>query len=819
MGGDRRESRDLSIVSNLSYTPPASIAGYLMSDAFISLAVGPIGSAKTTASVMKIPYHASQMAPCRDGIRRSRAIVIRNCYDDKTEILTRRGWQRFVDLTDEDQVATRHGDEMVFETPRLRYVARHQGPMIGIKSEGTDLLVTPDHELWTSRRRGRGKVWGPYDHVKAHDVYGSGETLRMETTCTWQGDPETPHTEAFAEFVGFWLADGSAGTYPRTDGGGYHYRLVLSQNPRDDRYVERLLDANDFSYGTSVKPSGNVNYSLSMAGPEAKYLAAEFDAMGKARTKRAPRWLMRAPAGHARAFIRGYINGDGTRKEGRAKVVDRMRTTSEGLADDLQEIAIRAGYSTRKGLHTPERPDQNRAAVWSVTLRQPLKNQPVVRKSHWYTVENYDAEVHCVEVSTHVVLVRRNGIVTWCGQTREQLRDTTIPDFLRWFPDGIAGTYLKTEYKFTLKYDDVECEVLFRGLDDTNDVRRLLSLQASFGVIDEFREINPDIFNALQGRLGRYPSQLDNGVGCVTDDGRENKHLWAATNPPDMDTWWERYLTNPPSNAEVFFQPGGLDPDADWVKYLPADYYSNLAEGKTEDWIDVYINARFGKSLAGRPVFTSFKPDWHIAKQPLIPIRSENKPLIIGMDFGLNPSVTINQLDMKGRLLTFMAMTSDGMGLLQFLRNKLRPVLTERFPGYPVVVVGDPAGRQRSQTDEASCYDILKAEKFKASPAKTNSIVARIAAVDGFLMRSIDAGPAHLISPTDTGPLTRALRGGYRYKTKKSGEHEDAPEKNDHSHIADAHQYACLHADGTARGDVFGSVRREVAPKPATAWT
>jgi len=51
------------------------------------------------------------------------------------------------------------------------------------------------------------------------------------------------------------------------------------------------------------------------------------------------------------------------------------------------------------------------------------------------------------------------------------LRDTTIPDFLKWYPDGIAGTYLKTEYKFILRFDDVECEVLFRGLDDSNDVR------------------------------------------------------------------------------------------------------------------------------------------------------------------------------------------------------------------------------------------------------------------------------------------------------------------------------------------------------------
>ena len=94
--------------------------------------------------------------------------------------------------------------------------------------------------------------------------------------------------------------------------------------------------------------------------------------------------------------------------------------------------------------------------------------------------------------------IRRSRAV-WVRNTREQLRDTSIPDFLQWFPDGVAGVFRKTDYKFMLVFGDVQCEVLFRGLDDANDVRRLLSLQASFGILDEFREINPEIFHARKG--------------------------------------------------------------------------------------------------------------------------------------------------------------------------------------------------------------------------------------------------------------------------------------------------------------------------------
>lgn len=428
--------------------------------------------------------------------------------------------------------------------------------------------------------------------------------------------------------------------------------------------------------------------------------------------------------------------------------------------------------------------------------------------------------------------VRRSRAIV-IRNTREQLRDTTIPDFLKWYPDGVAGTYLKTEYKFILKFDDVECEVLFRGLDDSNDVRRLLSLQASFGVLDEFREINPTIFEALQGRLGRYPDGMmvphrpEWGVdkkgnpiqGCVTDTGESNALVWGATNPPDMDTFWENFLSEPPANAAVFFQPSGLSPEADWVKFLPQDYYDNLAEGKSEDWIDVYIHAKFGKSLSGKAVFPSFRPDFHVAKGPLRPIRSGEKPLIIGMDFGLSPAATINQIDLHGRFLTFASVTSEGMGISRFITEKLRPVLVERFAGLPVMVVGDPAGSQRAQTDEKSCFDVLRAEGFRVVPAPSNSIVARISAVEKLLSRQIDSGPGHLIDPAAV-ELIRALRGGYRYKLKKSGEMDANPEKNSHSHVADAHQYACLHAEG---GTMFGvqqqAQRREIKRVNAYGWT
>ena len=415
--------------------------------------------------------------------------------------------------------------------------------------------------------------------------------------------------------------------------------------------------------------------------------------------------------------------------------------------------------------------------------------------------------------------VRRSRCI-WVRNTREQLRDTSIPDFLKWIPQDVMGVFLKTEYKFIIKVGDIECEVLFRGLDDANDVRRLLSLQASFIVFDEFREIHPDIYNAAQGRVGRYPDKMMNGVGCMTDDGRPNMHLWGMTNPPDQDTFWEDLISDPPKNVHITIQPSGLSPEADWTRFLPDDYYDNLSQGKTEDWIDVYIHAKFGKSLSGQPVFKAFDRTAHVAKAPVKPMFVET-PLLIGIDAGLTPAAVIGQLAYDGRLIVYDAMISEDMGALRFIQEKLKPLLVNKFPGRQAMIIIDPAAFQRVQTDERTVADIYKSEGFMLKPARTNAITARLAAVEKFMTRVVDGKYGLTIDPDDAVPLIHALAGKYRYKINTKGVKDEKPEKSHPwSDVSDAFQYLCLHADGGETfGGSVGEVRREIVKVSSAGWT
>lgn len=428
--------------------------------------------------------------------------------------------------------------------------------------------------------------------------------------------------------------------------------------------------------------------------------------------------------------------------------------------------------------------------------------------------------------------IRRSRVAV-VRNTRQMLLDSTIKDFLSLFPEGQAGVYHRTELRFTLRFDDVECDVMFRGLDDANDVRRLLSLQLSFAMVDEVREINSDVFDALTGRVGRYPNGMmvphrpqwgvdkkGNPVqGCVDDEGNQMKKVWGATNPPDLDSHWEQYLTNADEDkVYVTIQPSGLSDEADWVQHLASNYYEDLCEGKSEDWIDVYIHGKWGKSLSGMPVYDkTFAPDFHVAKENIKPIQNAEYPITIGIDFGRTPSAVFMQRDPRGRVLVLSEITSENMGIETFITTKLNPHISNTYQGFQFVCAPDPAGFMKQQLNEMTLVDALKNAGFKCVKPPSNDPDKRIAAVERLLAQQLEGKAMFLIDPR-CSMLIKGFRSGYRYKVKKNGEMEDKPDKNEWSHVHDANQYACAVIDMNIRGFGLQQTRREVK-RSAYAYT
>ena len=396
-------------------------------------------------------------------------------------------------------------------------------------------------------------------------------------------------------------------------------------------------------------------------------------------------------------------------------------------------------------------------------------------------------------------------------ETARQLQDTTIKTFHDWFPPGICGDYMRTTKTYFFKVGDIECEVMFRALDDSDDVANLNSLELTFAWFNECRDINPDIVDAMSKRIGRFPSSKDGGPTWFG--------MWGDTNPPTMDSWWYYQMehldandgVSPNDNGwDVFKQPSGRSPYAENIDNLPEGYYDT--QGRSEEYIRVYVDGEYGLSSAGQPVYKYFRPDYHMGNESLRPILNGVRPIVVGVDLGLTPAAVIGQQDPRGRALILAEAVSFDMGIQRFVRTILKPLLYERFSGAPVLIVTDPAGVQRAQTDERSAVDIIKAEGFRVLPAKTNNVSARLSAVDDFLMRQVDGDSAFLVDPKCT-QLKAAMMGGYRFHPKNGN-----VEKNKHSHVAEALQYLMLHI-GTAGEGGFMIQRRQIKQVAAAGWT
>jgi hypothetical protein len=413
---------------------------------------------------------------------------------------------------------------------------------------------------------------------------------------------------------------------------------------------------------------------------------------------------------------------------------------------------------------------------------------------------------------TKVVVVRN---------TSPQLLDTTIPSWNLWFKDGQAGRWIAGIKTFQLRFGDVECDIMFRPLDTPDDVARVLSLEVTFAVLDEFVEIPQEIVDALSGRCGRYPQANEWPEDLPPEQrGATNYGMWGASNPGNEDSWWYKHLVeNCPTNVKYFHQPSGLSAEAENLGGLKGGvkYYQNLAVGKPDSWVKQFIDAEWGFSVSGRPVVPTFNRALHVSTRALSP--DPYLPLVIGYDPGVRHSALVfGQFDFYGRLHVLDELVLEGYGTRRMIEDRLLPMLKWHYPQQEVVIAPDPAANSRTPTDETSSMMILKDKKYKerwsVKVGETNLLTPRLEAIEYYTTRITEKGPALVIDPK-CKTLSRALASGWKYVINKNGNDRPEPDKNVWSHPGDAFGYLCQygHKGEVRRGKRTNANQQKVLPK------
>lgn len=398
--------------------------------------------------------------------------------------------------------------------------------------------------------------------------------------------------------------------------------------------------------------------------------------------------------------------------------------------------------------------------------------------------------------------------------TMPQLKTTCLVSIMQ-FLRPIAE-WRPSESTVRIRFGDVESDWLMLPLDSEQNIQRLLSLELTFAWISEAREVDPDLVRNALSRCGRFPA-LNRG-------GATRYGLIAESNSFRTDSpWYELLEEQLPQNWEYFVQPSALDPEADWLKYLPRDYYTDLIESNSPEWCEQYIENMYGESLDGQAVYKhSFSKEFHVASGTLQAIPT--LPIVVGMDFARWPAAVVCQLDPRGRFLILEELEHENLGVEAFASEFLMPVLaSERFRMCPHYVVGDPSGVARSQIGEESVFDALRRIGLPAYPAMTNNIQPRLRSVEKFLLQQRDGKAALLIDPS-CHILIQGFVGKYRYKKRTDGRIDDnKPDKQrPWADVHDALQYACL---GTSKAIRTRALNRQTYKDYASskitvgAWT
>nr|VFK12060.1 MAG: Terminase-like family [Candidatus Kentron sp. LPFa] len=402
--------------------------------------------------------------------------------------------------------------------------------------------------------------------------------------------------------------------------------------------------------------------------------------------------------------------------------------------------------------------------------------------------------------------------------TEKELHKTTVKTVLEWLPESAFGRFNKSELVYYVTgFQGVSLEIHFLALDRPDQVRDLLSAEFTFAWVNESREIQRPIVNALTGRVDRYPSRREDGVGAT----------WAGvfmdTNPPPWRHWIvdvfekgaeggklvdtgdaeldalleERLAGDPNARPQIFRQPSGLSAAAENRAHLADNYYPRICIGKGRDWIKVNVEAEYGFVQDGMPVFPEYKDSLHCREIEPIPGRR----IWRGWDYGLTPACVFIQTTANGQFRVIDEMVATRAGIETFT-DRVIEYCAEKYPGYEFEDIGDPAGATPSQTDMRTCYQIQHAKGVLVRPGR-QSVTLRLASVREPLTRLIDGEPGFVVSPR-AELIREGLQGAYRYKKADSGDqYKKEPEKNAFSHPHDAMQYVAteIHGDTVLLGD------------------
>lgn len=362
------------------------------------------------------------------------------CYDEKTEVLTKDGWKYFKDISYDDKIASLvSGKYIEYHNPSDIIKYHYTGDMYRLKTRGVDLLVTPNHNLYLSKGsyyngRHSPSLKKDYDFELCNPKKYFGKNKRFKKSGIWLGKKqdvfnlpkdfhEWKHSkkvwpekkiemDLWLKFLGWYIAEGCA-SVKKGD-------VRIACNNTDGGLEKNVIGEIISNIGFKLKTSGE-NKSAFTFNIYSKRLAKWLSKnCGQGSLyKKVPSFVKELCPEQIIIFLNSLYQGDGHK----SKTAETLYTISKQLSDDVQELLLKAGYTSSVDIRPPAVTDLCSGKHNCYCIRW-------LKKSNFHNTSNkkksistkekivpYKGMVYCVTVPEHVIYVRRGGKPVWCGNS------------------------------------------------------------------------------------------------------------------------------------------------------------------------------------------------------------------------------------------------------------------------------------------------------------------------------------------------------------------------------------------------------------------
>lgn len=344
-----------------------------------------------------------------------------SCYSDDTEVLTENGWKFFKDLSKDEKIATLNKEKnlLEYQIPTNHFEYDFDGELISLKNRSIDLLITDNHKIFEhTNHESELKNWRL---TEVKDLYGCNLCLRKNVD-NFDGEeieyfvlPECEINmgkynkieekkfipmDEWLSFFGWYISEGSL----------YKNRICIPQQKEQNfAEIEKCLSIFDRKVQINRHLGKIKGFTI-----KNRQLVEYLKQFGLSSDKFIPKWIKKLDKKSLKILFDSLMKGDGWVDDKSKKYKGMYYTNSKQLADDVQEICLKLGYSVT--LNKLNR-GKNEFTVSITENKTTQITQTKNNFSHWGK-EKYKGKIYCLEVPNDIMMVRRNGKSVWCGNSK-----------------------------------------------------------------------------------------------------------------------------------------------------------------------------------------------------------------------------------------------------------------------------------------------------------------------------------------------------------------------------------------------------------------